>query len=239
MKEKTIEWIRQYIEDKDFPRIKLDKAIEALGFYSELDNTFENSLNDMDASVQDQITRIKSFDDIEKFMKRLAEILRPGYSDTPPQKLYPDDRSLTWMLANLYKEFFGVVDFDFRLSSIDSDADAEKYIKNRGKPNEDRKLYHFLLSYLYRNQLSHGSFTCTPNNVLKAITSYLVCTLHLCLDNYTRLKELVELKSINESVDLKKYASEIVKNYETEQKENGYGYIDINWKNYKSTQGSR
>lgn len=215
---RTVTWIIENVSG-EYVQSELDTSICALDLFLEFDKDnprdFTTIIEDMaTANDREKPLQVKNFTDIERFMKILYELLNPGAMDLPP-----NDHSSSWMLADMYKQAFQVVNQNTNLAH----AVPENYRNTQGY------VYYYLIIYQYRNALTHEhTVNVTPKQMAAIVTAMLICMLDLCRKNQTRLEALMRRKKRRESFDQKAFCQKLVDEYQALVKK-GFGYVDVHW----------
>lgn len=223
LSEDMIFWIKNSVK-KTFREADLDEAVEALCQFLDLDEdalNLETSFVEMaEATDLQKPHRIKNFSDIERFMKKLCTIVKPDLMKQDPKPLFAADKNREWMLANMYKEAFEVVDMDFNLKR----AEPEQYEKMG-------YLSAYVRIYKFRNALTHQlEVDLSPENMMLITRDSLVCYLDLCHQYREALQKVSSSQERTEGFDARAFCLDIEARYQ-KQLDEGFGYIDIHWIN--------
>lgn len=232
LRDEVVAWIMNMVQEAYSMAgrtSEIDASIQALKLFLELEENAiseEMAITEMaDASDMTKPLRIKNFTDIERFMKILCEIVKPDMMRNAPQALTPENRE--WMLANMYREAFRVVEPDVHLNTK-----PEKYTKNKNFTD------HYLRVYQFRNGLIHDhDVDLSQTNIHGVTVSTLVVKMDLCRRNRAALQLRRQEVRRRKLFDGQSLVSRIRTCYEN-QKRDGFGYLDVHWREENSQDGS-
>ncbi len=220
---KVIAWIVQTVSGY-YPTTKVDDSVQALNQVLDMDlqpPLFSTHIQNMAYSMDlDKVNELKSFTDIERFMKVLCKIIYPNKMLQPPRPLFPGDTNRKWMLANMYKEVFKVVEVEFNITA--ACRDLERYYE------ESNYLYHYLSIYRFRNNNIHDILTLPINIVQEMIRSMLIIELDLCYRHREEIEKKNNAGKRKKCFDATDFVQDIQATYE-ELEQKGFGYVDMHW----------
>ena len=223
LENEILSWISQTVSGC-YQKSKIDISLQALEQVLEMDPEpplFSTHIRNMtNAADLAKVDMLKEFTDIERFMKVLCKIINPNKMRKPPRPLYPGDGNNKWMLANLYKEAFQIVDFDFNLTAAGRNLDRYE--------NAPNYLYHYIYIYWFRNENTHDILSMSISEVQKVVRSMLIVELDLCY----RQREAIEKKYSAMKRKQCFSGSAFTQRIQAEYKEletKGFGYVDMHW----------
>lgn len=213
LSEYAVRWIRYYT-DQVYDNGKFSDSIEALNSFLTLStsqNDFGYEIEKMAKTVDlEKANGIKTFSDMEIFMKALYHVLHDGSN---PE--YTDEDRFAVYLRYVFQKFPhpGV-----ELAT----ADPANYPHNYQN--------HYLIVYQFRNSKTHDSTLADDNNVTmnRIITSTLVCYLDLCYTYRNALNQKMAALNRSKLVDKQAMAADILARYK-DQESHGFTYMDFKW----------